>query len=162
MCTEISPVHSKLWLTILQYRKSHINSFSDGDGGSYLDDRKSMGGYCVYLGNNVISWSSKKQQIISKSITESEYRALALAISEMLWISYLLKELQVQLLQTPVLNYNNRSAEALASNPKYHSKTKHIELDLHFVREHVTQKQLEIYHVPSSEQLTDILTKPLY
>ncbi|KAK9217237.1 hypothetical protein WN943_005862 [Citrus x changshan-huyou] len=87
--------------------------------------------------------------------------ALALATSEILWITYLLKELKVSLTKSPVLYCNNKSAEALASNPKYHSRTKHIELDLHFVREHIANKELRIEHVSSSDQLADVLTKPL-
>ena len=113
------------------------NYSSDIDWGSDLDDRKSVCGYYVYLCDNLIFWSLKKQQIICRSTTESEYRALALAASEVLWISYLLKELKMPLLQVPVLHCDNKSAEALASNPKYHSRTKHIELDLHFVRDHI-------------------------
>ena len=138
-----------------------ISAFSNADWGSNLDDRKSVGGYCIYQGNNPISWSSKKQPIVSRSTTESEYRALALAVSETLWITYLLQELKVTLLQTPVIYCDNKSAEALASNPKYHSRTKHIELDLHFIRDHIAQNELQISHVPSYNQVADIFTKPL-
>ena len=115
-------------------------------------------GYCVFLGNNLVLWSSKKQPIVSRSIVKSKYRALALAISEMLWITYLLKELKVSLLKLLVLYCDNKSAEALASNLKYHSRTKHIELDLHFVRDHIAKHELSIDHVPSFDQITDILT----
>ncbi|KAH9741041.1 retrovirus-related pol polyprotein from transposon RE2 [Citrus sinensis] len=159
-------------LRYLQYTADHglqfyssgslsLTAFSDADWGSDLDDRKSVGGYCVYLGNNLVLWSSKKQHIVSRSTAESEYRALALTTAEVLWITYLFKELKVSLLRSPVLYCDNKSAEALASNPKYHSKTKHIELDLHFIREHVSRKELQINHVPSCDQVADILTKPL-
>lgn len=136
-------------------------AFSDADWGSNPDDHKSIGGYCVYLGNNLVSWSSKKQHIVSKSSIEFEYRALALTTSEVLWITYLLQEIKVSLIQAPILYCDNQSTEALASDPKYHSRTKHIELGLHFIREHVAQKQLTVSHVSSSEQIADILTKPL-
>ncbi|KAH9715865.1 retrovirus-related pol polyprotein from transposon RE1 [Citrus sinensis] len=136
-------------------------AFSDVDWAADPDDQKSTGGYCVFLGNNIISWSSKKQTIVSRSSAESEYRALASATSEILWLTYLLQELRIQPTQSPVLYCDNQSAEALTSNPKYHSRTKHIELDLHFIREHIAQKQLTVSHVSSSKELADILTKPL-
>ena len=94
-----------------------------------------------------MSWSFKKQNIVSKSSAESEYRALALVTSEVLWITYLLEELKVSLHKPPVLHCDNNNAEALASNPKYHSRTKHIELDLQFVREHIANNELFIEHV---------------
>ena len=79
----------------------------------------------------------------------------------MLWITYLLKELKVSLLKFPILYCDNKSAEVLANNLKYHSRTKHIELDLHFVRDHIAKHELSIDHVPTFDQLADILTKPL-
>ena len=105
----------------------------------------------MFLGSNLVSWSSKKQTLVSRSTAESEYRALALTNSEVLWIIYLLKELKVQVDTSPLLYCDNKSAEALASNPKYHTRTKHIELDLHFIREHVAKKELTIQHVSSSD-----------
>ncbi|KAH9727210.1 retrovirus-related pol polyprotein from transposon RE1 [Citrus sinensis] len=120
--------------------KLTLTTFSDADWGSDLDDRKS---------------------IVSRSTAESEYQALALAVSEVLWISYVLKELKMPPLQVPVLHCDNKSAEALASNPKYHSRTKHIELDLHFVRDHIAQNKVHVSHVPSCDQVADVLTKPL-
>ncbi|KAH9705793.1 retrovirus-related pol polyprotein from transposon RE1 [Citrus sinensis] len=138
-----------------------LTAFSDADWGSDPDDRRSVGGYCIFLGSNLVSWSSKKQNVVSQSSTELEYRALALTTSEVLWISYLLQELRVQLTNTPVLYCDNKSAEALASNPKYHSRTKHIELDIYFVREHIAKKEFVVEHVSSSNQLANVLTKPL-
>ena len=142
-------------------RSFNLTAFSNTDWGSDLNDRKSVGGYSEYLANNLVSWSSKKQHIVSRSTAELEYRALALTTTEVLWIIYLFKELKVSLLQSPVLYCDNKSTEALASNPKYHSKIKHIKLDLHFIKEHVSRKELQINYVPSCDQVADILTKPL-
>ncbi|KAH9786678.1 retrovirus-related pol polyprotein from transposon RE1 [Citrus sinensis] len=126
---------SNYGLQFLNSGSLSLNAYSNADWGSNPDDRKSIG--------------------------ESEYITLALAASEMLWVTYLLKELKLSLLKLPVLYCDNKSAEALASNPKYHSRTKHIELDLHFVRDHIAKHEFSIDHVPSFDQLADILTKPL-
>ena len=107
-----------------------------------------------------MSWSSKKQSIVSKYIAKSEYRALPFTTSEDLWIINLLKELKIQLCKSPILHCDNKSAEALANNPKYHPRTKYIELDVHFIWEHITNKEIAIEHVSSFDQLVNVLTKP--
>ncbi|KAH9649096.1 retrovirus-related pol polyprotein from transposon RE1 [Citrus sinensis] len=138
-----------------------LTAYTDADWACDVDDRKSVGAYCVYLGQNLISWSSKKQQTVARSSTESEYRALSTACAEIVWIQALLGELKLKCSQIPIIWCDNNGAAALATNPVYHAKTKHIELDVHFIREKVTGKQVEIKYVPSEWNIADVLTKPM-
>lgn len=138
-----------------------LTGFSDADWGGDPDDRRSITGYCVFLGANAITWSSKKQTTVSRSSTEAEYRSLANLTTEVIWIQTLLQELRVPLSQKPILWCDNLSTVALSANPVFHSLSKHFELDLHFVRERVIDRRIEVNHVPSYEQVADILTKPL-
>ena len=115
----------------------------------------------MFLGGNLVSWSSKKQQVIARSSTEAEYRCLALATAEVIWIESLSKELSIPLSRSPILWCDNLGAGSLASNPVFHARTKHLEIDLHFVRDRVLAKQLEVRYVESSYQIADIFTKPL-
>ncbi|XP_019460115.1 PREDICTED: uncharacterized protein LOC109359876 [Lupinus angustifolius] len=137
-----------------------IVAFCDADWASNIDDRKSTSGACLYLGPNVITWWSKKQQTISRSSTKAEYRSLALASQEIMWVESLLKELQVTH-QTPIIFRDNLSTVAMSHNPVLHNRTKHIELDLHFVRDKIQDKTLTIKHILSEFQTADIFIKPL-
>ena len=115
----------------------------------------------MFLGSNLVSWSSRKQNTVSRSSTESEYKAVANATAEMMWVQTLLRELGVNSPNAARLWCDNLGAKYLSSNPIFHARTKHIEVDFHFVRERVLQKLLEIEYVPTGDQVADGFTKAL-
>lgn len=138
-----------------------ISGFSDADWATSTDDRKSVGGHCVFLGETLISWSSRKQRVVSRSTTESEYRASADLAAEIAWIKSLPHEVKFPLPRLPILWCDNLSAKALASNPVMHTRSKHIEVDIHFIRDQVLNNQIIVTYVPSTDQIADCLTKAL-
>ena len=138
-----------------------LYAFSDDDWAGCPDTHRSTNGSCVYLGANCISWSSKKQATISRSSAEAEYRAMAYSTADITWITYLLRDIGVRLATPPILFYDNASALAMTKNLLFHARTKHIELDFHFVHEKVARGSLLTYHVPSTSQVVDIFTKAL-
>jgi histone deacetylase 1/2 len=108
-----------------------------------------------------VSWSARKQGTVSRSSTESEYKAVANATAEVMWIQTLLQELKVSTPKAAKLWCDNIGAKYLSANPVFHARTKHIEVDYHFVRERVARGLLEIDFVPSGDQIADGFTKPL-
>lgn len=116
-------------------RSLQVIGFSDADWAGCAITLRSTTGLCVFLGANCASWSSKKQHTMSKSSAEAEYHALASLAAETTWILHLLQHLGVSLASPPVLYSDNIYALHLTSNPILHARTKHVELDYHFVRE---------------------------
>lgn len=120
-----------------------------------------MSGFLVKHGETLLSWKSKKQNVVSRSSAEAEYRSMANVVSELVWIIALLKELGNEVEQPAVVYSDSKVALQISANPVFHERTKHIEIDCHFIRQKIQARMMRTEHVSSKEQLADILTKGL-
>jgi hypothetical protein len=140
---------------------THLVAYSDADWAGCPDTRLSTSGFCVFLGTNLVSWSSKRQHTVSRSSAEAEYRAVANCVAESVWLRQLLTELHQPVTRATVVYCDNISATYLSTNPVQHQRTKHVEIDLHFARDRVALGEARVLHVPTSSQYADIFTKGL-
>ena len=148
----------------LQLRRSStpsLTAYSDADWAGCPDTRRSTSGFCIFFGDSLVSWSSKRQAVVSRSSAEAEYRGVANAAAECCWLRHLLSELHVKLDKATLVYCDNISAVYLSTNPVHHGRAKHVELDVHFVREKVAVGQCQVLQVPTTQQLADVMTKGL-
>jgi hypothetical protein len=152
---------TKLGLKIQKSYSTLVSAFSDADWTGSIDDRRSNGGFAMFLGSNLISWNARKQNTMSISSTEAEYKAIGDTTTEIMWVQTLLKELNIRSPSKAMLWCDNIGAKYLSANPVFHDRSKHIEVEYHFVSERVFRKLLNIDFVSSKDQVVDEFTNAL-
>ena len=137
----------------------NVHAYTDADWAGAVDDRRSTSGYFTFVGGNLVTWRSKKQNVVARSSAEAEFRGMALGICEALWLRFLLQDLGYQPNQPIQLYCDNKAACDIAHNPVQHDRTKHVEVDRFFIKEKLDEKIIELPKIQSEDQLVDILTK---
>jgi len=135
--------------------------YCDAGWASCPYSRKSVSGFVVFLGDTLITWTSKKQVTISLSSAEAEYRSLRKLVVELSWLRRLLHELTLTSITPIPVKCDNLTTIYIAKNPVFHERTNHIKVDCHFVRHKLMEGLIKLTHVPTRDQLADMLTKPL-
>ena len=148
-----------LWLSYGGQQKELVG-YADADG-NMAEDRHAISGYAFILHGGAVSWSTKRQEIISLSTTESEYIAATYASKEALWLRSLIAQLFDTSLTATTLFSDNQSAIALTKDHQYHARTKHIDIQFHFIRWIVENGSLRLIYCPTEEMVADTLTKAL-
>ena len=170
------PTHWQALKRVLRYLKStethglqfsscgsaKLLGYSDADWAGDIESRRSTSGYVFTLNNGCVSWRSKKQRSVALSSTEAEYMALSEATQEAVWLKVFLCELGEMTIDESVKIYeDNQGSIALAKNPEFHKRTKHIDIRYHFVREKVEDGQVNLVYCPTQDMLADMMTKPI-
>src|ERR1700732_3567756 len=137
-----------------------LYGYSDADYAGSKVDRKSTSGTCFFLGKSLVSWFSKKQNSVALSTAEAEYIAVGSCVAQLLWMKQELEHYGLKYDHIPVY-CDNTSAINLTKNPVQHSRSKHIEVRHHFIRDHISKGDIVTTFVPSEDELADIFTKPL-
>ena len=167
--------HMKIAKRILRYLKGTIDfglfysssndfklvGFCDSDFAGDIDDRKSTTDFVFFMGNCTITWSFKKQSIVTLSTCESEYTAATSCTCHAIWLRRLLKELHLPQDEATKICIDNKSAQALAKNLVFHDRSKHIDTRYHFIRDCISKKEVKLEYVKTQDQIADIFTKPL-
>jgi hypothetical protein len=148
-------------LLLRRSRSTDLAVYTDADWADCPDTRRLTSGYAVFLGDNLVSWSAKRQTVVSRSSAEAEYRAVANGVAEATWLRQLLLELQAPPSRCTLIYCDNISVVYLSNSPVQHQCTKHVEINLHFVRKKVIIGQVRVLYVPTTSQITDVFTKGL-
>ena len=138
-----------------------LEAYTDADYAGSLDDRRSTSRYYTHLGGNLVTWRSKKQNVLARSSAESEFRYMATGICKLLWLKIILDDLKIKWERPMSLYYDNKSAISFAHNHVQHDRTKHIEVDRHFIKEKLESGLICTPFVSSKDQLAYVLTKGL-
>ena len=141
-------------------RAVELRGYADADWGGNTD-RKSLSGYLFMIGDSLISWASKRQSVTALSSTEAEYVAAACAAQEAMWLRQLLEDVGFQQPKATVILEDNQGCIAMTKNPKFHGRTKHIDIKQHFIRDLVEDGHIELKYCPTDRMLADMLTKPV-
>lgn len=143
------------------YQNPQLHGYCDAYWAACPSTRRSITDFVLKFGNSPISWRSKKQHTVSRSSTEAEYRSLAALIAEVVWVTSLFKELGVRLIEPAFIHCDSKSALQIATNPVFHERTKHIEIDCHFIREKIQKGLIKTTYINTKDQQADLLTKAL-
>ena len=138
-----------------------LTAYADADYAAAVEDRKSRSGYVIFFDGNPISWASKKQPCVATSTTHSEYIACYAVATEIIWLRRLLASIGIQQTNPTTIYTDSQSAMRLAVNAEFHSRTKHVDVKFHFLREQVVLHTIDIQFLPTQQQIADILTKAL-
>ncbi|KAM0060731.1 putative cytochrome P450, reverse transcriptase, RNA-dependent DNA polymerase [Helianthus debilis subsp. tardiflorus] len=151
-----TPGHGVLFKTN-GHLEAHI--YTDADWAGDKGNRRSTSGYFALVGGNLVTWRSKKQKVVALSSAEAEFRGIARGLAEILWIRKLLTEIGYPPPQSSKILCDNKAAIQISENPVQHDRTKHIEVDRHFIKEKLEAGIIDLPFVRSENQLADILTK---
>jgi hypothetical protein len=149
-----------LWLTFGGGKDAVVEGFCDADWASQKH-RHSISGFSFHYGVGAVSWSSKKQSLVSLSSTEAEYVAQTHAAKEGIWLRNFVSEIRGEEKKPVTISCDNQGAIALAKDNKFHARTKHIDLRYHFIREAVEDGKIKVKYVPTEDNVSDIFTKAL-
>lgn len=148
-------------LLFRKYENRDVEVYIDASWAGEQTDRRSTTCYCSYVWGNLVTWRSKKQAVVSRSSAEAEYRAFALGICEGMWLQRLLRGLKVEIQESVKMFSDSQVAISIAKNPIHHDRTKHIEIDRHFISEKVNNGIVQLSYIPTKQQIADTLTKAL-